>query len=258
MPPRAFAPSTSEHPSSSMKRFTVLTAMATLAMATSLPALAQNTASIKTNIERMTSGKVKVDQVQATPASGIFQVISEGEIFYTDATGRYGFVGGSMVDMQTQQDLTAPALEKLTSVPFSSLPLKHAIKQVRGNGQRQMAVFEDPNCPICRVFTKVVDQLDDVTVYRFMYPVIDPSSQTLARTAWCSADRAGAWEQAMGGRRLAGPQDCDVTGLVDVLKFGEKHRIQNTPTVFLGNGKRLVGATPPEQFIAELDASAKR
>ena len=227
-------------------------------MATSLPAWAQNPAAIKANVERLTAGKVKVDQVQATPAPGIFQVISEGEIFYTDATGRYGLVGGALVDMQTQQDLTAPAVEKLTAVPFASLPLKHAIKQVRGNGKRQVAVFEDPNCPICRVFTKFVDQLDDVTVYRFMYPVIDPSSQSLARTAWCAADRAGAWDQVMGGRRLAGPQECDVSGLVEILQFGEKHRIQNTPTVFLGNGKRLVGATPPEQFMAELEASAKR
>ena len=241
-----------------MKRFPVLIAVATLAMATSLPAWAQNPAAIKANVERLTAGKVKVDQVQATPAPGIFHVISEGEIFYTDATGRYGLVGGALVDMQTQQDLTAPAVEKLTAVPFASLPLKHAIKQVRGNGKRQVAVFEDPNCPICRVFTKFVDQLDDVTVYRFMYPVIDPSSQSLARTAWCAADRAGAWDQVMGGRRLAGPQECDVSGLVEILQFGEKHRIQNTPTVFLGNGKRLVGATPPEQFMAELEASAKR
>lgn len=241
-----------------MKRFPALIAVATLAMATSLPAWAQNPAAIKANVERLTAGKVKVDQVQATPAPGIFQVISEGEIFYTDATGRYGLVGGALVDMQTQQDLTAPAVEKLTAVPFASLPLKHAIKQVRGNGKRQVAVFEDPNCPICRVFTKFVDQLDDVTVYRFMYPVIDPSSQSLARTAWCAADRAGAWDQVMGGRRLAGPQECDVSGLVEILQFGEKHRIQNTPTVFLGNGKRLVGATPPEQFMAELDASARR
>lgn len=241
-----------------MKRFPVLIALATLAMATSLPAWAQNPAAIKANVERLTAGKVKVDQVQATPAPGIFQVISEGEIFYTDATGRYGLVGGALVDMQTQQDLTAPAVEKLTAVPFASLPLKHAIKQVRGNGKRQVAVFEDPNCPICRVFTKFVDQLDDVTVYRFMYPVIDPSSQSLARTAWCAADRAGAWDQVMGGRRLAGPQECDVSGLVEILQFGEKHRIQNTPTVFLGNGKRLVGATPPDQFMAELEASARR
>ncbi len=241
-----------------MKRITTALAIAAALVTAALPAQAQNTAAIKANIERLTDGKVKVDQVQATPAPGIFQITSEGEIFYTDATGRFGFVGGSLVDMQTQTDLTAPAVEKLTSIPFKDLPLKHAIKQVRGNGQRQLAVFEDPNCPICRVFTKFIDQLDDVTVYRFMFPVIDPSSQDLARTAWCSADRAGAWEHVMAGRRLNGPQNCDVSGLVEILKFGDQHRIQNTPTVFLGNGKRLVGATPPEQFITELDASVKR
>ena len=41
---------------------------------------------------------------------------------------------------------------------------------------------------------------------------------------------------------------------MEIIKFGEKFNIANTPTVVLGNGKRLVGATPPEQFIAELDA----
>jgi thiol:disulfide interchange protein DsbC len=34
--------------------------------------------------------------------------------------------------------------------------------------------------------------------------------------------------------------------------------MNNTPTVILPNGKRLVGATPPEQFIAELDAANKK
>lgn len=218
----------------------------------------QTEASIRQAIERNTQGKVKVDAIQATPIKGIFQVASEGEVFYTDASGRYSFVGGSLVDMQLQKDLTAPVVEMLTSVPFKSLPLQHAIKEVHGNGKRQIALFEDPNCPICRVFTKFVAQLDDVTIYRFMFPVIDPSSQQLARVAWCAGDRAAAWEAAMAGQRITGDQSCDVSGLAEILKFGEKHRILNTPTVFLGNGKRLVGATPPEQFVAELDASAAR
>ena len=232
-------------------------AIALAAMFASGSALAQSPATIKANIERLTGGKVKVDQIQATPAPGIYQVISDGEVFYTDASGRFGIIGGTMLDMQTRQDLTADTVNRLTSVPFSSLPLRHAIKEVHGNGSRKVALFEDPNCPICRVFTKFVDQLDDVTVYRFMFPVIDPSSQALARTAWCSPDRVGTWKAIMAGRRPTGNQDCDVSGLVEILKFGEKHRIQNTPTVFLGNGKRLVGATPPEQFVAELDASGK-
>lgn len=220
-------------------------------------AWAESPAEIKANIERLTGGKVKVERVQATPAPGIFEAVADGEVFYTDATGRYGFVGGALVDMKTQKDLTAAATEKITSLPFASLPLRHAIKEVHGNGSRKIALFEDPNCPICKVFTKFVEQLDDVTVYRFMYPVISPDSQAIARTAWCAADRAEAWKAAMAGRRLQGDQNCDLGGLVDILKFGERHHINNTPTVFLGNGKRLVGATPPEQFVAELDASIK-
>ena len=212
---------------------------------------------IQANIERFTQGRVKVDQVTATPAHGIWQVTSGNEIFYVDDTGRYGLVNGSMVDMREQKDLTALALQKLTAVPFESLPLHLAMRQVRGNGQRKIAVFEDPNCPICRAFAKFVDQIDDVTVYRFMFPVIAPQSQQAARIAWCSPDRTAAWEAAMSGQPMAGNGDCDVSGLVQILQFGERQRIQNTPTVFLGDGRRLVGATPPEQFLAELDASAR-
>lgn len=50
---------------------------------------------------------------------------------------------------------------------------------------------------------------------------------------------------------------CDATGLVEILKFGERHRINNTPTVVLASGKRLVGATPPEQFMQELEQGGR-
>ena len=39
---------------------------------------------IQANIERFTQGRVKVDQVTATPARGIWQVTSGNEIFYVN------------------------------------------------------------------------------------------------------------------------------------------------------------------------------
>jgi thiol:disulfide interchange protein DsbC len=59
-----------------------------------------------------------------------------------------------------------------------------------------------------------------------------------------------------GSRPMGGKQDCDTSGLLAILKAGEKYKIQNTPTVFLANGKRLVGATPPEVFMSELEAAS--
>ena len=122
-----------------MKRFPVLIAVATLAMATSLPAWAQNPAAIKANVERLTAGKVKVDQVQATPAPGIFQVISEGEIFYTDATGRYGLVGGAARSLLTR------AAHAAATLPFS---LPHSARGTRRRHfVRTDAARRDRRCP---------------------------------------------------------------------------------------------------------------
>lgn len=208
-------------------------------------------------IRVQTQGSVTVDAITATPIAGIYQVASDGEMFYVDESGRYGFVSASLIDMKLRKDLTAAALEKLNALPWASLPLQHAVKEVHGDGSQKMVVFEDPNCPICRVFSKFLDQVENVTIYRFMYPVISPQSEGLARQAWCADDRAGAWKAIMDGARPQGAPACDTSGLTAILRFGEKHRIHNTPTVVLANGKRLVGATPPEQFVQELAAASR-
>lgn len=230
------------------------TACAGESQSTAVPAA--KVAALRATIEGHTQGKVKVNTVRTTPIRGIYLVETGSEVFYVDESGRYGFAGAALIDMQRQQDLTAGHVDRMHRIDFRQLPLHLAIKEVRGNGSRQMAVFEDPNCPICKVFTKFVDQLNDVTVYKFPFPVISPESIPLARMAWCSPDRSGAWRAIMAGHRpIDAAQDCDTTGLVEILKVGERYAIQNTPTVVLSNGKRLVGATPAEQFISELDAS---
>lgn len=210
---------------------------------------------IKSAVTAHTGLQVQAE-VATTPVPGIFEVIVDGELLYTDASGRYAFVGGALMDMKERQDLTAVHNDRRMAIPFDRLPLQHAIKEVRGDGSKVFAVFEDPNCPICRVFTKFIDQIDNVTVYRFMFPVISPQSQSLARMAWCSRDRAGVWKALMEGARPQLSESCDASGLAQILALGERYQINNTPTVVLASGKRLVGATPPDQFIAELNKSA--
>ena len=170
---------------------------------------------IKTNIEQFTQSKVKAEKVTPTPAKGIWQVQSEGEIFYVDASGRYGIVGGRMVDMSARKDLTEQALAVIHAVSFDSLPLDMAAsKQVNGNGQRRIAIFEDPGCPVCRAFVPFADQLDNVTIYRFPLPITSQQSLQVTRNAWCSTNRAASWDAVMHGGQTQGVQEqCDISGL---------------------------------------------
>jgi thiol:disulfide interchange protein DsbC len=228
-----------------------LTALAALAQG--IPADKER--ALRAAIQDNTGGKVTVNAITATPVPGIYAVQTNGEVFYTDTSGRYSFVNASLIDTKERKDLTQAMDEQINRIDFKSLPLDQAIKEVHGQGTRKIAIFEDPNCPICKVFTKFLAQVPDVTIYRFMYPVISPESLNAASAAWCSNDRAQAWKAVMNGARLqqdAGTAGCDTAGLKAILEFGAQHRILETPTVVLADGRRLVGAVPPEEFLRDL------
>jgi thiol:disulfide interchange protein DsbC len=52
----------------------------------------------------------------------------------------------------------------------------NALKTVRGNGQRQLAIFSDPNCGYCKRLEKSLQQLDNVTIYTYLIPILSPDS----------------------------------------------------------------------------------
>lgn len=216
-------------------------------------------AQIKASVERYTAGAVIVGNVYPTPIPGFFEVTSGLDVFYVDGAGRYAMVEGRLVDLSTKQDLTQARMEQVQRIDFSTLPLDLAIKTVQGNGRRVLAVFEDPTCAVCRSLHKFIAQLPDVTVYSFAYPIASREALPIAKAAWCAPNRAAAWKLAMNG--TSKPEEastCDTSGIGRILALGEALQVAGTPTVFLSNGRRMVGATPPDQFVQALDELAPR
>ena len=87
----------------------------------------------------------KIDEVRTTPMQGLYEVRVGTDVFYTDAQGNY-LIQGELIDTQARRNLTEDRIKALTAVKFSDLPLNDAIKVVQGKGERQIAVFADPNC----------------------------------------------------------------------------------------------------------------
>jgi thiol:disulfide interchange protein DsbC len=235
-----------------------------LSLLASTPALADSvtdraTDRVREGIKRHTGDQVSADRVSATPIPGVFEVVTGLDVFYADATGRYAFIDGRLVDTQQKRDLTQSTLDTLSRIDFKSLPLNLAIKTVTGTGKRQLAIFEDPTCPACQALHGALGQLKDVTLYTFAYPIISENAIPAAVATLCApaAIRAAKWNGYMQGRPLPETIDagCDraQADLQAILALGDKYRVRNTPTLFLGNGKRVVGGIPPEQLAAALD-----
>ncbi len=195
---------------------------------------------------------IHVDAVRVTPMNGIFEVQVGLDLLYTDAQVDY-VLQGSMIDAHARRDLTAERLEALQQVAFDSLPLDHAIKQVKGTGARQVAVFEDPNCGYCKQLHRTLEDVDDVTVYTFLFPILSPDSTTRSRDIWCAADPAKAWKAWMLDGTNPAKAECD-TPIQANLALGRKLNVQGTPALFFADGSRVNGALPLEALKKKLDA----
>jgi thiol:disulfide interchange protein DsbC len=205
---------------------------------------AQNSveATIKKNIEPRLGG-AKIESIKETPYGGLYELRVAGDVLYTDKKGEYLIIG-HVYDAKTTRDLTRERIDDINKIKFSDLPLDSAIKQVKGDGKRVIAVFEDPNCGYCkRLRQTALKDVNNVTIYTFMYNILSEDSFVKSKNIWCSPDRAKAWDEWMvnGKAAPAAPASCEAPN-DKVLALGQKLKIQGTPAIFFTDGSRIPGA----------------
>ncbi len=187
----------------------------------------------------------KIESVTKSGYLGLYEVYADGNILYTDEKMTAFIAGGQMIEGKSMKNVTEERMRKLTAIRFGDLPLERAIKQVRGDGKRVLATFEDPNCGYCKRLAKDLQKLDNVTIYTFLLPILSEDSIRKSKQIWCSADRAKTWNDWMiDGKSPAGRDDCDTSAVSKNQEFGRKLNISGTPTMFFGDGERVPGAMP--------------
>lgn len=202
-------------------------------------------------LEQMFGTKLKVEGVRKTGALNLYEVQAGGELLYTDEKATHLFMG-NIIDVKAKKDLTEERKQQLSQIKFSDLPLDLAVKQVRGNGRRVLATFEDPNCTYCKKLAKELQGIGDVTIYTFLYPILSPDSSEKAKNLWCAGDRAKAWNDFMLDGKVPAAANCDHP-TSKVVAFGQKLNIRGTPTLFFADGTRVPGYMPAAVLEKALD-----
>ncbi|MFN4114910.1 MAG: DsbC family protein [Inhella sp.] len=213
----------------------------TIAMA---PLAQANEAMIRKAIAERVPDFPKIDEIRPSPIPGLFELRIGLEIFYSDAKGEFILQDAQLIDLKTRRNLTEARIEQLSQISFASLPLKDALVWKRGNGERKMAVFADPNCGYCKRLERTIQELKDVTVYTFLLPILGPDSQVKSRAIWCAKDSTSVWLDWMlrNKQPAAAAASCDDAALRRNRQFANQHRIQGTPAILFEDGTRAPGA----------------
>ncbi len=203
-----------------------------------------NIETLKSNLNK-NYPNIQVTNIQTTEMTGLYSASLDNQIIYLDENAEHMFIG-SMVRLKDQKNLTKDLVLKQNSVDWQQLPLQDAIKTVKGNGKRQLAIFSDPNCPYCKQLEAELDKLNDVTIYTFIYP-LKPQSIAVSKQVWCEANPSYAWKNLLQknvqpkAKTCANPIDRNLT-------LGRKLGVNGTPTLIFSNGLKMVGGRSAEDI----------
>lgn len=204
-----------------------------------------NVNTVKANLAK-NSPNVNIQNIQNTEMKGIYSGSLNGQIVYLNEDAQH-IVAGSMIRLKDQTNLTKDLLVKQNSIEWKNLPLKDAIKIVKGNGKRQIAVFTDPNCPYCKQLEDELKKLNDVTIYVFVF-AIKPQSIEPSKKIYCEKNPAQAWDDLINKGIQPSTNKTCANPVESNIKLGQGLGITGTPTIIFSNGLKVSGAYPAEQI----------
>lgn len=233
-------------------RISILLASLGLAASVVLPVHAQDMDKLKAELKKKMPD-MPIESMRKVPYGALIEVVLQGEIIYTDDKLSF-IVAGPLLDLKTKENVTEARLRQVNAIKFGDLPLDDAIKIVRGNGSRKVAIFEDPNCSYCKRFERDLQGVTDITVYVFLYPILAADSAEKSKRVWCAPDKGKAWLDMMLRETVPTGDNTCSTPIDKNLALGQSKRINGTPTIIFENGERVPGAMQIAEFEKRLAA----
>lgn len=224
-------------------------------------ALTGDAAAIRKTLEQKFPG-AEIRHVAKTDYLGLYEVLLDDNLIYTDPKVAYIFVG-SVYDTATKQNLTEARSRKLNRVAIDKLPYDLAFKRVKGDGSRKLIIFSDADCPFCHRLEKDMKGLDNVTIYTFLFPIdqLHPDAARKSKQIWCAADKVKAWDDWFASGKLPDNKgDCG-DPVAKTQALGHSLKINATPTLIFADGTMIPGALPLPQLekeIANAEIEAKK
>ena len=208
---------------------------------------------LKTNLPDLV-----VDQVRATPITGVYEIDSGRKVFYVDSSGNYALIG-NLLDLTSKKSLTEQRSKDLNQVDWQKLPLNLAIQRVIGKGERRIAIFTDPDCPFCRrLEAETTAKLKNVTIYYYLFPLpIHAGAADDSKRILCSENPESSMLAFMVKNSSLPTTNtkCNNANKLPLMQALGKDVVQvtGTPLIVLPNGKIISGLVPADYLANAID-----
>lgn len=208
-----------------------------------------NTEKINQRIQNLPN-ELKPEFIDKTPIPDLYTLSNIRGSIWIDASGRY-LISGDIIDLENMQNIADFNYQKHYAINPKQLPIANALKEIKGNGERVLYVFADPDCPACQALQGILEEVDNITIYTFPMGLthLHPSVIETSKNIWCSTDPIKAWKTYLldGAKPNQRNNSCDQP-IDQNMIMTKKYRINLTPTIFNSKGHRIVGVPQLESL----------
>ena len=189
--------------------------------------------------------------------TGIYEIVSRGEIIYITADGKSLLVG-SIWDTTQVRDLTEDRRKSLRRKALAELGDDRMVVYAPQDYQYTVNVFTDVDCTYCRKFHGHMSELKKlgVRVNYLLTPFRGEQAHARAIGVWCAKDRNAAMDRAKKGKDIP-LRECD-NPIDEHLRLSQLFGVRGTPAIVLENGTFISGYVPPQELLKALKRGASQ
>ncbi len=231
-----------------------------LALALTLPAtavLADDKDAIEASIEKHMPD-IPIDSLEKTPAEGIYELTSNGQIAYVTADGKY-LIAGDLIDVENRQNLTQGKQDEQRLAVLEDLDEdRKLVYPAKGETKHAITILTDPTCPFCDKMHRELPRLSEagVEVTYILTPRQGPGSKgfELSSKVACADDPKEALELAMKGDSVDG-EACRDEMIEENMALSNRVGMNGTPYTILPDGKAMPGYRPAKVMLEAIEQS---
>ncbi|WP_333608983.1 thioredoxin fold domain-containing protein [Arsukibacterium sp.] len=214
-------------------------------------------------VQRFGQVGLQVQSVQASPAEGLLQVMTNQGLFFSSADGRY-LVTGNVLDLdnfqQVRGQLVPASLKEQQMRPYIVSKMAELgqsyIEYKARNEKHVISVFTDPSCGYCR---KLHEEMADynnagITVRYYAFPRAGQGSDLHLQMQhiWCARNQNVAMDTAKAGKT---PERAMCQNPVQQhLELAQSFGINGTPAIILADGQVIPGYQPAALLLPSLQS----
>lgn len=202
--------------------------------------------------------ELTVTAIAESPLPGVYEVVSDGQIYYLTPDGRF-MLEGSIIDLEQRVNLSEQRRGNLQMALITEVSEDQMIvfNNEAADATRWITVFTDTDCGYCQKLHREIETITDadIKVRYLMFPRAGMESASFRelQSVWCADDPLAAMTAAKTGG-VVEEATC-ANPIQDHVNLATRVGLRGTPLIYLDNGTKIPGYRPANELIQMINES---